>query len=138
MKFLRLLPLLAAFLFCATPASAQNNPAAYIGNGTITTATAGAGNAVSVYPMLNAGTCSGVVKGTWTGTLEFDVSGDGGTTVAAVWVQDAKHTQIASSQTTSNTSFNADVASFQFFEVRATATMTGTAVVQFYCSPAAL
>lgn len=138
MKMLRFLPLVAAFLFCATPASAQNNPAAYFGNGTITTSTAGAGNAVAVYPMLNAGSCSGVVKGTWTGTLEFDVSGDAGTTVAAVFTQDAKHTLIASSQTTSNTLFNADVASFQFFEVRAVATMTGAAVVQFYCSPAAL
>lgn len=133
MKHLRWLPLLVSALLMATPAQAQVVQGQYTAYGTITTNTAGPGNAVALFPLYNVGTCSGVITGTWTGTLEFDVSGDGGNTPSSVFTTDPTITQIASSQTTANKSFIAYVSNFRFFEVRSVAAMTGTAVVQFSC-----
>lgn len=69
------------------------------------------------------------VTGTWTGTLSFEISADGGTT----WVASTMRQRGGSYRTgttTGNGVFDADVSGKTNFRVRATAAMTGTAVVK--------
>lgn len=69
------------------------------------------------------------VTGTWTGTLTFEGSPDGGTT----WVPQTARvtgTSFSQSSVTANGIFTVDVAGLTNFRARATAAITGTATVQ--------
>lgn len=77
------------------------------------------------------------VTGTWTGTLAFEISGDGGTT----WVQSATRQRGSggvlgprTGTTTGNGVFVSDVSSMTNMRVRATVVVTGTAAVKFVFS----
>lgn len=70
-----------------------------------------------------------LVTGTWTGTLTFEGSIDGGTT----WVANTARftgTSYTGASVTANGIFSLDATGLTNFRVRATAAMTGTAVVQ--------
>jgi hypothetical protein len=91
----------------------------------------GAPTAGSVYsqPINGQSTARILVTGTWTGTLAFEGSPDGGTT----WIgQTARVTGTGYTQgsVTANGLFTVDCAALTNLRVRATAAMTGTAVVQ--------
>lgn len=71
-----------------------------------------------------------LITGTWTGTLSFEKSLDGGTT----WVGTAAHVDNSAEQVSSvtgNCSVRGASAGATQIRARATASMTGTAVVQF-------
>lgn len=71
-----------------------------------------------------------LITGTWTGTLSFEKSLDGGTT----WVGTSGHVDSSSEQVlsvTGNCSVRGASAGATYLRARATASMTGTAVVQF-------
>ena len=89
---------------------------------------------VAIAGLKNIAVCNGTITGTWTGTLQFVTSIDGGTTLNPVTVTSAASTTVlGSSQTTANTSFVAYVADSPYFAVVATAAMTGTAFVAYSC-----
>lgn len=70
-----------------------------------------------------------LVSGTWTGTLEFDSSYDGGTTWFPTTVQ-VRGVNFWQTSVTGNGDFVANVASVTNFRARSTAAITGTIVVQ--------
>jgi hypothetical protein len=112
----------------SSTASGQNSVAIVTGSPT----------AGSVYTQAINGQSTARVEitGTWTGTLTFEGSADGGTT----WVpQTARVTGTTFTQgsVTANGLFTIDVAGLTNLRVRATAAMTGTAVVQAAFSVAA-
>lgn len=86
--------------------------------------------AISGYSAVRA-----VLSGTWTGTLSFELSNDGGTSwiPASMRVSGTVYT-VASA--TLNGDFLGDVAGCTHFRVRSSAAMTGTAVVQMTFSAA--
>ena len=92
-------------------------------------------NSVTQPVLANVSTCSGTIKGTWTGTLEFDISGDKGSTLApTVSFQSGQSSAITNSQTTGNVSFTSSVANFGYFTVRPVGgSFTGDARVDYVC-----
>jgi len=69
------------------------------------------------------------VSGTWTGTLSFESSVDGGMTWASIPLR-VTGTVYTQASVTGNGDFYGDVSGLTNFRVRATAAVTGTAVVQ--------
>lgn len=76
------------------------------------------------------GHASGLVQvtGTWTGTLAFELSADGGTTWVSTPMRN-KGTVFTVGTVTANGIFYGDVSGASHFRVRSTAAMTGTATV---------
>lgn len=70
-----------------------------------------------------------LVSGTWTGTLEFDLSFDGGVTYFPSTMR-VRGVSYAGASITANGNFSGDVSSATHFRVRAIAVMTGTATVK--------
>ena len=96
------------------------------------TIVAGTPTAASFYTAAidNVATTRIKISGTWTGTLTFEGSQDSGTT----WVATPAHgvgTVYQESSVTGNGAFDINSAGLTNVRVRATATMTGTAVAQF-------
>lgn len=69
-----------------------------------------------------------LISNTFTGTLQFEVSYDGGTTYYPMGMR-VRSTNYVASSTTGKGHFSGDVSSATHFRVRATAAMTGTATV---------
>ena len=67
------------------------------------------------------------VSGTWTGTISFEATGDGGTTWVAVNVMPLNSTTAVTS-TTANGTWQVNTAGFTGLRMRGSATMTGSAL----------
>lgn len=67
------------------------------------------------------------LSGTWTGTIQFEATGDGGTTWSSVLVTPTNSTTAVTS-TTGNGTWQVNTAGFTGIRMRASATVTGTAV----------
>jgi hypothetical protein len=78
------------------------------------------------------GAVSVLVTGTWTGTLTFEVSTDGTTYQSVEALPSNSSTAVLT--TTANGTWSASAGGFHSFRVRATAAMTGTAVVSLRAS----
>lgn len=119
----KLLSLVAALLV-AVSANAQTQ------SGTITTnnSTCTAGVCVELKSNNNANTITFDVSGTWTGTLSFEFSADGGTTYRALSSYNVV-SQSSVTSTTANGTFVTVNNNFTNIRVRGSASMTGTANV---------
>src|SRR5664280_159207 len=67
------------------------------------------------------------LSGTWTGTIQFEATGDGGATWASVNVTPLASTTAVTS-TTSNGTWQVNAAGFTGLRMRASATMSGAAI----------
>jgi hypothetical protein len=86
-------------------------------------------NSDAAFTLASLETCQIQVTGTWTGTLQIELSNDSGTT----WYIRRVHqigTDVTSSAFTANFSGGANVGGYTNLRVRATAAMTGTATVK--------
>lgn len=104
--------------------SARESAAQVLGFGPLTTNQQCVNVQIGAAPSVSA-----QVTGTWTGTITFGISGDGGTYVSA---QTTNETDGESgSSTTANGIFSKSNTGFQWMRACATAAMTGTANVSF-------
>ncbi len=101
---------------------------------TFITGTPTANSFVSV-PLVNSGTLTVLVTGTWTGTLIPEITLDGGTTWVAVIGQQTGIVNLISSFT-GNAVFTVTVVGNTQFRVRSTAAWTGTATINATLSDA--
>ena len=67
-----------------------------------------------------------VLSGTWTGTIQFEATGDGGATWASVNVLPLNSTTAVTS-TTANGTWQVNIAGFTGLRMRSSASMTGSA-----------
>lgn len=128
----RILQCAAATIILAIAALAQNQPV----TGNITTATAGAGNCVSVRAQNNS-SVGIIVSGTWTGTLTPNVqisTASSAPTIAKKVVPVDSST--AQATIAANGGFIANIGGFTTFNVCATAWTSGTATVTLFSTPA--
>lgn len=124
----RIIPLIL-LLFIPLALPAQNNQ--FVGNITNNGTDCSTTNACVQAQPLPAGTASVAVgvSGTWTGTLSFEVSVDGSqANKRAVSCIPTDGTTPATS-TTSNENWHCDASGMKLFQVRGSATMTGTAAI---------
>lgn len=92
------------------------------------------GNAVTVSSLNGYGGVAVQITGTWTGTVTFEASVDGGTTYFSNPAIAVNGTGVLVTTATGNGQWQSDIAGFSNFRIRCSITGTGTAVISIRAS----